>query len=981
MYSLTDMEALFELAREMAEPKTWSAGVELARNGIFQEEGSSSPDERTFRVAQGPRDKVVSVSISEESELWQCSCSAEEDPCRHVVATIIAVKQGRLERSSAVSSLSKVGVITHEFTRKGNSLEFARYIAFSDDERVDVGTTLLQSVASIERSGRKVFPTEEELRIDYALPQQKTGLLDPKTMRHLIPTLARVANVFLDGKRVAVRPEPLIVKAEVVDEEGGYRLRRSRELNITQYFDNSAALVDGALQAVEDSSLRIDELELIKDSGTFFSEDRALELVTVVLPRLNGKIDLRILSKRLPRARRIAPRIVIDLRAVNDGASLAVVPTVVYGDPEIARVEQGDLILLDRRDVPIRELAEEGKLVRDLSLKLGLKINQATIIAGERAVDFIGRLRGLSISGDGAQFFKPRGVLTPKLDLLGDSLKFSFTPPDAEAKTVELNADEVLSAWKRGDSFIHLGADAGWGALPREWLREHSAALERILEAKEDSEAAAPAKLISDVSELCESIGVAPPQYFTRLKQALADVQSIPPADLPSDLTATLRSYQRVGVNWLSFLLQNGLGALLADDMGLGKTLQTLCVAGPNTLVVCPTSVLGSWKSQIEKFRPGLTVSVYHGARRELEKDADITITSYALLRRDIDLIVENNWELVVLDEAQMIRNPESQVAQAAHRIKAKKKISLSGTPVENSLDDLWSQFKFLNPGLLGSYQEFQTRFATPIQSGDMLQAAELRKRVMPFVLRRLKKEVATELPPKTEVILECELSESEKVVYQAILGAVKSQVDQLLANGGGIFSALEALLRLRQASCHLGLLPGHTEVESSSKVNLLMESLIASKQQGHRALVFSQWTTMLDLIEPRLEEARISFSRIDGSTEGRGDIVDSFQNDDGADVMLLSLKAGGLGLTLTAADHVYIIDPWWNPAAEDQAADRAYRIGQRNSVIVHRLVAKDTVEERILKIQEEKRALLAAALGGEGSLSLSRDELMSLLV
>jgi superfamily II DNA or RNA helicase len=974
------METLFKLARDMAEPKTWSAGVELARNGIFQEEGSSSSEERTFRVAQGPRDKVVSVSISEANELWQCSCSAEEDPCRHIVATIIAVKQGRLEKSSSTTSLSGVGVITHEFKRNGNALEFSRYISFSASERVNIVTTLLQSVASIERSGRKVFATEEELRVDYALPHQKAGLLDPKTMRHLIPTLARVSNVILDGNRIGVRAEALIIKAEVIDEASGYRLRRSSESIITEYFSNSAALVDGVLHAVEDSALRMEELALIKDLGSFFSEDRAMDLVTVVLPRLHGKIDVRVLSKKLPRARRVAPRIIIDLRAVNDGASLAVVPTLIYGDPEIARVEHGDLRLVDRREVPIREVAEEGRLLRDLSLKLGLKTNQATIVAGERALDFIGRLRGFSISGDGAQFFKPRGVLTPKLDMVGDSLGFSFVLPGAEAKNSELNANEVLSAWKRGDSFINLGADAGWGALPQEWLREHSAALERILEAKEDSAVTAPAKFISDVSELCDSIGVAPPQYFTRLKQALADVQSIPNVDLPSDLAATLRSYQRVGVNWLSFLLQNGLGALLADDMGLGKTLQALCVAGPRTLVVCPTSVLGSWKSQIERFRPTLTVSVYHGARRELERDADITITSYALLRRDVDLLVDSDWDLVVLDEAQMIRNPESQVAQAAHRIKAKKKISLSGTPVENSLDDLWSQFKFLNPGLLGSYREFQDRFATPIQNGELLQAAELRKRVMPFVLRRLKKDVATELPPKTEVILECELSESEKIVYQAVLGAVKSQVDQLLAGGGGVFSALEALLRLRQVSCHLGLLPGHSEVVSSSKVDLLMESLVASKAQGHRALVFSQWTTMLDLIEPHLDKSGMSFSRIDGSTEGRGDIVDSFQAEDGPDVMLLSLKAGGLGLTLTAADHVYIIDPWWNPAAEDQAADRAYRIGQKNSVIVHRLVTKDTVEERILKIQDEKRALLAAALGGDGSFSLSRDELLSLL-
>jgi SNF2 family DNA or RNA helicase len=249
----------------------------------------------------------------------------------------------------------------------------------------------------------------------------------------------------------------------------------------------------------------------------------------------------------------------------------------------------------------------------------------------------------------------------------------------------------------------------------------------------------------------------------------------------------------------------------------------------------------------------------------------------------------------------------------------------------------------------------------------------------MPFIMRRLKRDVARELPPKTEVVLECELTHQERVAYEAVLGMVKADVLQALESERGLFSVLEVLLRLRQACCHSGLLPGN-EAQTSSKLELLMESLHASRAQGHRALVFSQWTSLLDLIEPHLNERSISFCRIDGTTQGRGDLVDLFQSREGPDVMLLSLKAGGLGLTLTAADHVYIIDPWWNPAAEDQAADRAYRIGQNNPVIVHRLVAKDTIEERILQIQSEKRALLAAAIGESGALSLSREDVLRLL-
>jgi SNF2 family DNA or RNA helicase len=340
------------------------------------------------------------------------------------------------------------------------------------------------------------------------------------------------------------------------------------------------------------------------------------------------------------------------------------------------------------------------------------------------------------------------------------------------------------------------------------------------------------------------------------------------------------------------------------------------------------------------------------------------------------------------LDEAQTIRNPSSQVTRAAHRLKGEFRLALSGTPVENRLEDLWSIFQFLHPGFLGTLGEFQEDWSGPIQRGASARAETLRKRIRPFLLRRLKNEVARELPPRTEIVLEAELSEAEWRHYRAVELSARREVLSALERGESVLGALEVLLRLRQACCHPKLLPG-AEAElpaSSSKTDLLLESLDTSIAAGHRALVFSQWTSLLDLVEPLLSQRGIAYLRIDGSTTDRGRIVDAFQDPAGPPVLLLSIKAGGTGLTLTAADHVYILDPWWNPAVEDQAADRAHRIGQENPVLIHRLVARDTVEQRILALQEFKRAQAKVVLEGSvpglpgPSSGLSREELLALL-
>jgi SNF2 family DNA or RNA helicase len=405
-----------------------------------------------------------------------------------------------------------------------------------------------------------------------------------------------------------------------------------------------------------------------------------------------------------------------------------------------------------------------------------------------------------------------------------------------------------------------------------------------------------------------------------------------------------------------------------------------LCALQGRSLVVAPASVLQGWAQEIGRFRPGLRVSVYHGPGRALDDAADVTLTTYAILRLDADRLAAERWSTVVLDESQTIKNPDSQVARAAFRLQAGWRVALTGTPVENRLDELWSQMHFLNRGLLGGRSDFTDRYAMPIAAGSTAAAKRLRQRVRPVVLRRRKEEVAPELPPRTEMVLRTELDDAERDIYDAVRAAVRPDALAALQSGGGVMAALEALLRLRQAACHPGLVPGQ-RANGSSKLRLLMDLLRELRGSGHRALVFSQWTSLLDLVEPELREADIGFVRLDGATRDRAAVIAAFQDPAGPPVMLISLKAGGVGLNLTAADHVLLLDPWWNPAVEQQAADRAHRIGQSRPVMVHRLIAAGTVEERILTLQERKRHVAESAISeAEAGAQLTREDLLHLL-
>jgi superfamily II DNA or RNA helicase len=450
-----------------------------------------------------------------------------------------------------------------------------------------------------------------------------------------------------------------------------------------------------------------------------------------------------------------------------------------------------------------------------------------------------------------------------------------------------------------------------------------------------------------------------------------------------------LRPYQVQGAAWLLERARSGEGALLADEMGLGKTVQALALieALPGTvLVICPSSLVWNWKSEAAHFLPDLPVLGLDGPERE-KRFADVpksrlVITSYALLRRDIERYKGMSFSAVVLDEAQHIKNPDSQNARAACALQAQSRFILTGTPLENSLRDLWSLFEFLLPGYLGSRRDFKDRYETPLLNGERGALwSRLARRLRPYLLRRRKQEILSELPDKIEQVLEVELSPEQKSAYTELQLAARAQIDQLReqSSGAARMRVLTALLRLRQACCDLRLLG--KEDSSSAKLNALLELLQEAIDGGNRALVFSQFTAMLDIIADALGATGIAFCRLDGSTRDRQAVVERFQGDATIPVFLISLKAGGVGLNLTAADTVIHFDPWWNPAVEAQATDRAHRIGQRRVVTSIKLVARDTVEERILRMQEKKRELLEGMVDAEVALEqLSPEDLRELI-
>ncbi len=574
-----------------------------------------------------------------------------------------------------------------------------------------------------------------------------------------------------------------------------------------------------------------------------------------------------------------------------------------------------------------------------------------------------------------------RARVSTGMDWLG--LRITFA-----AGGVAVPPDELARCLSEGRKYVRL-EDGSFAKFDAQKVRDVLARQAEILASAKGGRIP-----LSQAGRVQELLGhVANAQVTDNAKELfnkLATVDEIEHVKKPRGLKATLRPYQEAGLAWLAFLHELGTGGVLADDMGLGKTLQTIALllhlkndrkkkedAGEKpgrhlTLIVAPTSVVPNWLREIEKFAPSLKAVLWHGAERheraEEREDYDIVITSYALMRRDEEQLGKLKLAYAILDEAQQIKNPMSATARAAKKLDAHRRLALTGTPIENRLSEIWSIFDFVSPGLLGDLARFEQRYATPIDRGDSKAAARLRSAIHPFTLRRTKEEVAKDLPEKIEIEQQIELANEQQKLYGQVLQEVRASVLGEIDKVGlakAQIQILAALTRLRQVACDPRLLglPRAFGDEDSGKMQALRERVQEAYAGGHRILIFSQFTSMLGLIKKAMEEDGIKYEYLDGSTKDRQERVERFNNDPTVTVFLISLKAGGMGLNLTGADTVIHFDPWWNPAVEDQATDRAHRIGQTRVVTVYKLVAKGTIEEKILQLAAKKRALVDAVL------------------
>ncbi len=547
---------------------------------------------------------------------------------------------------------------------------------------------------------------------------------------------------------------------------------------------------------------------------------------------------------------------------------------------------------------------------------------------------------------------------------------------------VEASLSEVRRALKRKERYIKL-TDGTIGEISDEWLQRYRH-LFGLGEQMEDGVRMENHHLAVIDQLLADADRVEYDPEFQRRKKRLLDFEGITTKKLPVSFEGNLRPYQKAGFDWLHFLHDYEFGGCLADDMGLGKTVETLVFLqsikeighdGKPALLVLPRSLLVNWQREAERFTPDLVFYEYFGNQRTKElnifDEYDLILTTYGVLLRDIEKLREYSFHYVILDELQFIKNPLAKTSKAARLLKSDHRLVLTGTPVENSTFELWSQFAFLNPGLLGNLEYFKSEFGNPIErQGDENASRYLRKMVYPFILRRTKEQVAPELPPRTERIIYADMEPAQRNLYNKTRDFYKAMLLGVIEEKGinnSRMKVLEGLLRLRQISNHPRLVKDDFR-GTSAKFELLIDTLETIKSGGHKALIFSQFVQMLKIVRQELDHRKIPYEYLDGRTRKRQERVDTFQNKPEIPFFLISLKAGGVGLNLTAADYVIHVDPWWNPAVEMQATDRTHRIGQDKPVFVYKLITRGSVEEKILQLQDKKKTLVEQLITTENS-------------
>ena len=1032
----SNRHALVDALRAEVQPTSFKKGRDVARDGRVMRWRDEADGVRRGEVAGSSGEAYrVEVGLEPDGKVRsRCSCPAwgEYGPhCKHAVALAHAdqaeslgpprpmepARPGEVVPLPALAKLeswlgvSAAGEPSFVYRLAPAHPRASGRSWLFDVRRRDGKDGGPLSVKRFLSGGTRLSPADERVFGELARHESRFDgkfVLSDDDVADLLPLL-RTRRVVYRGTALQFSAEPARPQIHLSSTPGGARAKIEFQLpdGRTTGFDTSLLLIgrrttmlvegQSAYALEPDLPARLWRAWMREPSMTFPAAqvERALSFFAAHLPR----IDLRLRADGLDVVEDQAPVFVLTLEGAAEKvraqlvarygtATVPVSPTAVHLGYAASPGSQGRT-LYRRLEAPERE-AGQALLAQGFRFDPQASVYEAT---GDAALAFW--TTGLSALPAGWERFLARAPkvrmrkrLRPRVRVAtGSNGWFELDARfESEEQAVDLGA---VRLWLRsGRRFIPL-PDGSYAEADREELTRAADLLEEAgaLPGRQHTELPPyQAGALDALAALGEGA-----RFESRARTAIAEFKElsrIPPVPPPEGLTATLRHYQEDGLSWLWFLHRHGLGGILADDMGLGKTVQALALlqqarnvegAAPS-LVVAPTSVLPNWQREVERFTPGLRVAVWHGQdRRERVEDlagADLVLTSYALARRDRDELLRTRWRYVLLDEAQNIKNAGSATAQACKALPADHRLALTGTPLENRLSELWSIFDFLMPGFLGAEEDFAERYEQPIEVAQDPGARErLRRRVQPFVLRRLKTEVAKDLPPKTETVAYCEMEPAQEALYREVLEESRAKVQESIQKVGfrrARVSILAALLRLRQV-CNdprLLKLPGTASLPSSAKLQRFDELVDDLLAEGHRALVFSQFTEMLRLLEAHATGRGISFLSLDGRTRDRMARVDAFNRDDGPPIFFISLKAGGTGLNLTAADYVIHYDPWWNPAVEDQATDRTHRIGQTRAVIAYKLITRGTVEEKILALQQRKRELAQGILGPGGGLS-----------
>ncbi len=1014
----------------------WDRGVKYIRKdrvvSCDPEDGSvySEADLIHSRV-RGSNTYDVQLTIREEG--FRCSCPAQGEwthwggPCKHVIAATIEVacqvRREQLVESETVSANWKRiadRLETEEESGKPDSLVFlldtdARIPRLTPAFRDEDGSVVPQE--GPPDSNAEFMDERDRLvlsRIEAAIP--RPGL--PVPAEEMESVLSDVLPLFTDEKLyvrrngenilVSVESDEIDVTFELDEEKDDLKLRAN--LHRTDRFTGSPefllmnppwVLAEGnELYPVDASSMESKLLETIPAEGLDVPPDELGDFARHFLPLLQrNDVDLN-RGESLETAESVEPNGRLELEEKQQ--TLLIRFLVEYGDTPVTPGNDQPIVSYDETEQTFRTIQRQPKREKELRHQF----TDTNVTESGRYNDFyrptedpmdwlveeLPRLteKGFEVYGEESltRYRRPREPTKTEVVVSGETDWFDVEGEvEYEDRTVPLST--IKEAVTDGKRYINIGDDRR-GLIPEKWLERWADLFEWSRRRGDGLEA--PRATAGWLDELVDEVDDA--TVDDAFRETLDQLRSIDPESslpTPEGFEGTLRPYQEEGLAWLTYLNEAGLGAMLADDMGLGKTIQVLALIRerrnrdgeyPYTMVVAPRSVLRNWEREINRFVPDVSVYRHHGTDRIDDPtdwdDPDLILTTYGTLLRDIETVETEFFDLVVLDESHRIRNPNTKRAKAARALDADHRVCLTGTPVQNTTMDLWSQFQFLNPGFLGTKAGFKRALAKPIEESRNEDATDrLQSLIRPFLMRRTKEEVEPDLPDLSESTVDCELTGQHRAVYDETLQQYRRMLDESIEESGlddSRFLILEGLTRLRQICCDPGLVKDNGDI-TSAKVQMFEEKAREAINNDHRILVFSQFVEFLKVLRVRADEEGWKYEYLDGQTRDRMEIVDRFQANEDIPLFFISLKAGGEGLNLTGANYVFLMDPWWNPAAEQQAADRTHRIGQDSRVFVYRFLCPDTIEDKIQDLKNRKRQVEADLLDPETGLFRQLDE------